>query len=57
MKNPLLRRLPKFVLLVGLMPLAAAATPKLSVSYYDPRTKTYKSAKTGGTPLKYGATR
>lgn len=34
----------------------ATATPKLTVSYYDPRTKTYKSVKTGGTPLKYEAT-
>ena len=31
----------------------AAKTPELVIPYYDPRTKTYKSAKTGGTPLKY----
>lgn len=31
----------------------AATTPELVISYYDPRTKSYKSAKTGGTPLKY----
>lgn len=31
----------------------AAKTPELTVSYYDPRTKTYKFAKTGGTPLRY----
>ena len=31
----------------------AAKTPDLVIPYYDPRTKTYKSAKTGGTPLKY----
>ena len=31
----------------------AAKTPTLVIPYYDPRTKTYKSAKTGGTPLKY----
>ena len=31
----------------------AAATPVLEVSYYDPRTKSYKTAKTGGTPLGY----
>ena len=35
----------------------AAKTPELVVPYYDPRTKTYKSAKTGGTPLKYGIIR
>jgi len=29
-------------------------TPALAVSYYDPRTKTYRIAKAGGTPLKYG---
>ena len=33
----------------------AAKTPELVIPYYDPRTKTYKSAKTGGTPLKYAA--
>ena len=31
----------------------APKTPELVIPYYDPRTKTYKSAKTGGTPLKY----
>ena len=31
----------------------AAATPLVDVSYYDPRTKAYRTAKTGGTPLKY----
>ena len=31
----------------------AAKTPELVIPYYDPRTKTYKMAKTGGTPLKY----
>ena len=31
----------------------AAETPRVEISYYDPRTKTYKTAKTGGTPLKY----
>ena len=31
----------------------AAKTPELVIPYYDPRTKTYKSAKTGDTPLKY----
>ena len=31
----------------------AAKTPELVIPYYDPRTKTYKSAKTGGTPHKY----
>ena len=35
----------------------ASATPKVSVPYYDPRTRSYKRAETGGTPLKYGATR
>jgi len=29
------------------------ATPKVSVPYYDPRTKTYKRVYAGGTPLKY----
>ena len=29
------------------------ATPKASVSYYDPRTRRFKTATTGGTPLKY----
>ena len=33
----------------------AAKTPELVIPYYDPRTKTYKSAKTGGTSLKYAA--
>ena len=33
----------------------APQTPELVVPYYDPRTKSYKSAKTGGTPLKYAA--
>ena len=33
----------------------AVKTPELVIPYYDPRTKTYKSAKTGGTPLKYAA--
>lgn len=31
----------------------AAATPKASVSYYDPRTKAYRRAEAGGTPLTY----
>ena len=31
----------------------AAATPKVSVPYYDPRTKSYKRAETGGTRLVY----
>lgn len=31
----------------------AGRTPEISVSYYDPRTKTYKRAKTGGTRLIY----
>ena len=31
----------------------AAKTPKLSVSYYDPRTKAYRKVETGGTPLTY----
>ena len=31
----------------------AAKTPELVIPYYDPRTKSYKSVKTGGTPLKY----
>jgi len=31
----------------------AAATPKVSVPYYDPRTKSYKRAEAGGTPLSY----
>ena len=35
----------------------AAKTPELVIPYYDPRTKAYKSAKTGGTPLKYAAAR
>ena len=33
----------------------APKTPALVIPYYDPRTKTYKSAKTGATPLKYTA--
>ena len=33
------------------------ATPELVIPYYDPRTKTYKSAKTGGTPLYYNTSR
>ena len=33
----------------------AVATPVLKVSYYDPRTKKYETAKTGGTPLVYHA--
>ena len=35
----------------------AAQTPELVIPYYDPRTKTYKFARTGGTPLKYVAER
>ena len=31
----------------------AATTPKVSVPYYEPRTKTYKRAEAGGTPLVY----
>ena len=31
----------------------APKTPELVIPYYDPRTKTYKSAKTGGTSLIY----
>ena len=31
----------------------AEKTPELTVSYYDPRTKSYRAAKTGGTPLVY----
>ena len=34
----------------------APKTPKVSVSYYDPRTKSYKRAETGGTPLMYRPT-
>ena len=30
-----------------------ATTPKLKISYYDPREKKYKAAEAGGTPLKY----
>ena len=30
-------------------------TPELTVPYYDPRTQTYKTVKTGGTPLSYRA--
>ena len=33
----------------------AAATPKLKISYYDPREKKYKTTESGGTPLKYVA--
>ena len=33
----------------------AAKTPEVVIPYYDPRTKTYKTARTGGTPLKYEA--
>ena len=33
----------------------APKTPKVSVSYYDPRTKSYKRAETGGTRLQYAA--
>ena len=33
----------------------APKTPELVIPYYDPRSKTYKSAKTGATPLKYTA--
>ena len=31
----------------------AKATPVLEIPYYDPRTRSYKVAKTGGTPLVY----
>ena len=31
----------------------AEKTPVLAIPYYDPRTKTYKTATAGGTPLKY----
>ena len=31
----------------------APKTPELSISYYDPRTKEYKTAKAGGIPLVY----
>ncbi len=31
----------------------AKETPRVSVSYYDPRTKSYKKATAGGTPLRY----
>jgi len=31
----------------------AKTTPVLVIPYYDPRTKTYREAKTGGTPLRY----
>ena len=31
----------------------APATPKLTISYYDPRSKSYRKAETGGTPVKY----
>ena len=33
----------------------AARTPEVVVPYYDPRSQSYKTAKTGGTPLKYVA--
>ena len=33
----------------------AAKTPELVLPYYDPRAKAYRSAKTGGTPLKYAS--
>ena len=33
----------------------AAATPVLEISYYDPREKKYRTAKAGGTPLRYVA--
>ena len=33
----------------------AAKTPEFKIPYYDPRTRSYKEAKTGGTPLKYCA--
>ncbi|MGN0832032.1 MAG: hypothetical protein ACI4RD_00105 [Kiritimatiellia bacterium] len=33
----------------------AAKTPELVISYYDPRTKAYEQARTGGTPLRYRA--
>lgn len=32
----------------------APETPKISVPYYDPKTRSYRMAKTGGTTLKYG---
>ena len=31
----------------------APVTPKLTISYYDPRTRSYRKAETGGTPVKY----
>ena len=31
----------------------APASPKMSISYYDPRTRAYRRAETGGTPIKY----
>lgn len=31
----------------------APKTPKVSVAYYDPRTKSYKRVEAGGTPLRY----
>ena len=31
----------------------APVTPKISIPYFDPRTKSYKRIETGGTPLKY----
>ena len=33
----------------------ATSTPPLRISYYDPREKKYKTAESGGTPLKYVA--
>lgn len=30
-----------------------AASPKLTISYFDPRSRTYRTAETGGTPIKY----
>ncbi len=32
----------------------AEETPRLSISYYDPKTKTYKKAQAGGTHVQYG---
>ena len=31
----------------------APTTPHVEIVYFDPRTRTYKRAATGGTPLKY----
>ena len=33
----------------------APATPKVSIPYFDPHTKSYKRAEAGGTPIKYKA--